>query len=382
MIVSDLQAIWRRAFSGIVLLPLALLGCSNPYSVGINPFATKDSAERSFSKQQIQKAYDQSLSRDYLAILGSQLGRSMILNSYWRFLGLLDSKPTPETLRGNFIELGYFSAPTLTTLKNYCIPDSPYIGAVIVRQQNLEIAKPPCGSDSGVIRVPLGHSMRGFTVSESNRFATAIPLDVLAKISKQDRPIHWNDINPKWPKRPIRWVFNSQTDFKEDLTILGITLPSRYLLAASYNRSFLNISSHPDNLLFSPTTPSLKARLQGAKFRIVPIQVRQNKAAVEPSSDNIDLYPAELVRTIFLYVSSRHPNRCIIYDFGDFMLSHNATLMNENNLIPLRTEEREQALREIRRHRDVPLEDNSNPLCLGYQKSLHERSAHSLGTQP
>lgn len=383
MSLVDLQDTRKRAVSAIALLSIALLGCSKPDSLGINPFVTKDSAERfSLNKQQIQKTYDQSLSRDYLAILGSQLGRSMILNSYWHFLGMLESRSTPETLRGTFTELGYFSAPTLTTFDKFCIPDNPYAGAVIVRLQSLEMASPPCSSNSGVTRIPLGHSMRGFIASESNRFATAIPLDVLAKVSRQDRPITWNDLNPKWPKRPIRWIFNSQTDFKEDLTILGIKTPSKYLLAASYERAFLNVSNHPDNLLFSPTTPSKKAQLQGARFRIIPIQVSQNKAAIEPLANTIDLYPPELVRTVFLYISPRNPNKCIIYDFADFVLSHNAILMNENNLIPLRTKEREQALLEIQRHRGFQPKDAASPLCRDYQKSPHESSTHIKELQP
>jgi len=357
-----------------MLLPVFLQGCTHSSSIGMNPFVTKDSAEKfSLNKQEIQRVYDQSLSKDYLAIIGSQLPRSMILNSYWHFLGRISSGSQPESLQGSFSALGYFSAPSLTVLKKFCIPDSPYIGAVMIRLKSVEMAAPPCGSGSGMIRIPLGYSMRGFVVPDTNRFATAIPLDALAKASQKDRPVSWSDINPRWPKRPIRWVFNAQTDFKNDLRIMGIKPPNQYLLAANYERSFLNVDNNPDNLLFSPTTPSLKARLQGAQFRIVPIQAEQNSPPIAPGADALNRYPAKLVRTIYLYINSRSPNRCVIGDLADFMLNNNARLMNENNVIPLRPEERIQALLALQGHRQDILKDDTKSLCRGYQESARKR---------
>jgi len=362
-----------------MLLSLSLQGCTNPSSVAVNPFVTKDSAEKfSLNKQEIQQAYDLSLAKDYLAILGSQLPRSMILNSYWRFLGSIGTHSRPETMQGNFTALGYFSAPTLTVLKKFCISSSPYIGAVIIRQKAVELAKPPCGSHSGTIRIPIGHTMRGFVVPDSNRFATAIPLDALAEASKKDRPVTWSDINPQWPKRPIRWVFNAQTDFKTDLKIMGITPPKRYLLAANYERSFLNVGDHPDNLLFTPTTPSLKAQLQGAQFRIVPIQPEQKSAPIAPVADALNRYPVKLIRTIYVYINLGNQNRCIMADFTDYMLNNNATLMHENNIIPLRPEERMQALNTLKGQRLGGLDDEIKSLCRAYRKSHASHRQNSL----
>ena len=369
------EGIRRRILvATLLLLPFFLQGCKNSSSVGMNPFVTEDSAEKfSLNKQEIQKAYDLSLSKDYLAVIGSQLPRSMILNSYWRFLEKISSGTQPETQQGSFSALGYFAAPSLTVIKKICTPDSPYIGAVMVRLQSVELATPPCGPGSGAIRIPLGYSMRGFIVPSTNRFATAIPLDVLAEASKSGRPLSWSDINPQWPKRQIRWVFNAQTDFKADLKIMGIRPPDQYLLAANYNRSFVNVANNPDNLLFSPTTPSLKARLKGAQFRIVPIQAERNSPPIAPGADALNRYPAKLVRTIYLYINSRSPNRCVIGDFADFMLNNNARLMNESNVIPLRPEERIQALLALQGHRHDTLKDDTKSLCRGYQDSTHKR---------
>jgi len=344
----------------------------------MNPFVTEDLAEKfSLNKQEIQKVYDQSLSKDYLAIIGSQLPRSMILNSYWHFLEKISSGTQPETQQGSFSALGYFAAPSLTVIKKICTPDSPYIGAVMVRLQSVELATPPCGPGSGAIRIPLGYSMRGFIVPSTNRFATAIPLDVLAEASKSGRPLSWSDINPQWPKRQIRWVFNAQTDFKADLKIMGIRPPDQYLLAANYNRSFLNVANNPDNLLFSPTIPSLKAQLQGAQVRVVPIQVQHNSPAIAPGPDALNSYPIKLIRTIFLYINSTASNACVAGYFAEFMLDHNTRLMNENDVIPLRPAERIMAMQTLRGHLQHGLKDDSNPLCRGYQEMIQ---AHQLNT--
>jgi len=121
---------------------------------------------------------------------------------------------------------------------------------VTIRRQRIEESSAPCAGRFKTLRIPIGHSIRGFVVPKSNNFATVIPLDILAKLSRKRSQIYWNDINPAWPRRPIQWVFSSQTDFKDDLRILGITPPSQYLLAANYDRSFMNLPDHPDSLLF------------------------------------------------------------------------------------------------------------------------------------
>jgi hypothetical protein len=364
----------KQLFSAVIylLLPVSLQGCIKSSNNDINPFVTRYAAGRSASsKQEIQRAYDQSLANVYLAILGSELPRPLILNSYWNFLTTIISRSSPEIFRGKLTSLGYFSAPTLTTIEKYCIANNPYLGAVVIRQQKTEEAAAPCAGKFKSFRIPIGYSMRGFIVPKNNNFATAIPLDVLAELSRKRSQITWNEINPAWPKRPIRWMFSSQTDFKNDLRILGITPPSQYLLAANYNRGFLNVSDHPDNLLFSPTSPSLSSRLQGAQFRLVPVQIMRKGNIIKPEPEDLERYPKTLVRTVYLYINPDNPNSCFMFNFADFILNNNKRLMHENYFIPLRQNEISQALEQLRENRNR-LYKGSQPLCSGYQVLLDQ----------
>lgn len=347
----------------LCLLPVSLQGCSHSADLSINPFVNKNSANAfSLNSSEIQRNYNQSLANTHLAILGSQLPRSVILDSYWRFLSSKVAHATPETLQENMISLGYFSAPSLSVLKNYCNPRTPYVAAVLVRRKEQELASPPCDSKTAVIRVPVGHTVRGFIVPQSNRFATAISLNQLAELSRKQDPLKWSDLDSGWPSRPIRWVFNSQTDFKHDLQIIGITPPKHYQLAANYNRAFRNVGDSPDHLLFSPTSPAFKSRLEGAQFRILPIATNGTIAPVLPSADTLEQYPPAMIRTVYLYLNPANPNLCIMLGYADYLLKNNTALMNKDNFFPLLPAERQQALDDLARHHQES-GSTRQPLC-------------------
>jgi len=383
MAISRRMRIKQMLSAGIcLLLPISLQGCTKPSGNDINPFVTRFGAGGSaLSKQEIQTAYEQSLANVYLAILGSELPRSLILNSYWKYLTSIISRSSPEVFRGKLTSLGYFSAPSLTAIEKFCIPNNPYLAAVLIRRQKIEEASPPCAGKFKIFRIPIGYSVRGFVVPKSNNFATAIPLDVLAELSRKRVQITWSEINPAWPRRPIQWVFSSQTDFKDDLRILGITPPSQYLLAANYNRGFMNVSDHPDSLLFSPTSPSLSSRLRGAQFRILPIQMSRNGYTIKPESEDLERYPQELVRTIYLYINPDNPSNCFMFNFADFILKNNRRLMHENNFIPLRQNEISQALEQLRENRTRSYK-GSQPLCSSYQVLLDQTNQPAQSTKP
>jgi ABC-type phosphate transport system substrate-binding protein len=178
-------------------------------------------------------------------------------------------------------------------------------------------------------------------------------------------------------------VFSSQTDFKDDLRILGITPPSQYLLAANYDRGFMNIPDHPDSLLFSPTSPSLSSLLQGAQFRLLPIQITRNGKPIkpEPEPEELERYPQELVRTVYLYINPDSPSSCFMFDFADFILSNNKQLMHENNFIPLRQNEITTALQQLRESRARSYKE-SQPLCSGYQALFDQTNQPAQSTKP
>ena len=383
MAISRRLRIKQLISAGIcLLLPISLQGCTNPSSNHINPFVTRFAADgSSLNQQDIQRAYDQSLAATHLAVLGSELPRPLILNSYWKFLTSIVSRSSPEVFQGKLTSLGYFSAPTLSTIEKFCIANNPYLGAVIIRRQKVEESSAPCAGKFKSFRIPIGYSIRGFIIPKSNNFATVIPLDILAELSRKRSQINWSDINPAWPRRPIQWVFSSQTDFKDDLRILGITPPSQYLLAANYDRGFMNVSDHPDSLLFSPTSPSLSSLLRGAQLRLLPVRITRNGNPIKPEPEELEKYPRELVRTVYLYINPGNSNSCFMFNFADFILTNNKRLMHENNFIPLRQNEITKALQQLRESRSRSYK-GTQPLCSGYQALLDQTNQPAQSTKP
>lgn len=383
MAISRRLRIKQLISAGIcLLLPISLQGCTNPSSNHINPFVTRFAADgSSLNQQDIQRAYDQSLAATHLAVLGSELPRPLILNSYWKFLTSIITRSSPEVFQGKLTSLGYFSAPTLSTIEKFCIANNPYLGAVIIRRQKVEESSAPCAGKFKSFRIPIGYSIRGFIIPKSNNFATVIPLDILAELSRKRSQINWSDINPAWPRRPIQWVFSSQTDFKDDLRILGITPPSQYLLAANYDRGFMNVSDHPDSLLFSPTSPSLSSLLRGAQLRLLPVRITRNGNPIKPEPEELEKYPRELVRTVYLYINPGNSNSCFMFNFADFILTNNKRLMHENNFIPLRQNEITKALQQLRESRSRSYK-GTQPLCSGYQALLDQTNQPAQSTKP
>ena len=383
MAISRRQRIKQLLSAGAcLLLPMSLQGCTNLSSSHINPFITRFVADgSSLNQQDVQNAYDQSLTATHLAVLGSELPRPLILNAYWKFLTSIIARSSPEVFQGRLTSLGYFSAPTLLTIERFCIANNPYLGAVIIRRQKIEELSAPCAGKSKSLRIPIGYSVRGFVVPKSNSFATVIPLDTLAELSRKRSQINWSDINPAWPRRPIQWVFSSQTDFKDDLRILGITPPSQYLLAANYDRGFMNIPDHPDSLLFSPTTPSLSSLLRGTELRLLSVQITRNGKPIKPEPEELERYPQELVRTVYLYINPDNPNSCFMFSFADFILTNNKQLMHENNFIPLRQNEIATALQQLQESRGRSYK-GSQPLCSVYQASLDQTNQPAQSSKP
>ena len=383
MAISRRLRIKQLISAGIcLLLPISLQGCTNPSGNHINPFVTRFAADgSSLNQQDIQRAYDQSLAATHLAVLGSELPRPLILNSYWKFLTSIITRSSPEVFQGKLTSLGYFSAPTLSTIEKFCIANNPYLGAVIIRRQKVEESSAPCAGKFKSFRIPIGYSIRGFIIPKSNNFATVIPLDILAELSRKRSQINWSDINPAWPRRPIQWVFSSQTDFKDDLRILGITPPSQYLLAANYDRGFMNVSDHPDSLLFSPTSPSLSSLLRGAQLRLLPVRITRNGNPIKPEPEELEKYPRELVRTVYLYINPGNSNSCFMFNFADFILTNNKRLMHENNFIPLRQNEITKALQQLRESRSRSYK-GTQPLCSGYQALLDQTNQPAQSTKP
>ncbi len=355
------------------VLVTAATGCNRAdQPITINPFLSDRSAKNSnLSPAEVQASYNQSLSNNHLAVLGSQLTRELIINNYIRFMLASRASASPATLQSNFTSFGYFNAPSKTVHREYCSSLHKFAGAVLVGATQEETSTPACGAGSKTSRIPIGYTMRGFVVPSANRFAQLIDLTELARASQKPEGALWSDLDPSWPKRPIRWLFSVQTDFISDLRSLGIRPPARYQMAATYASAYLNVANHPDNLLLAPTNPSLTAALEGARFRILPVQAGPGSGAVAASPDNLQSYPSQLIKGLYLYMSTTSINSCVIASFADFMLRYNATLMNENNAIPLPPTELSAASTALQQQMEKsPIGRDSPTLCRAYAQHL------------
>lgn len=334
-----------------------------------NPFISERSA-RNNSKilpSDVQRSYNQSLKNNYLAVIGSQLTRELIINTYIEFMLASRAAGSSDILQGNFASFGYFNAPSITSRREYCHSSNSYLGTVLVGSPSDKSLESLCRDKASNLRIQLGYSLRGFSVPLSNRFAQSLSLADLRRASQKPGGALWSDLDPAWPRRPIRWLFSSQADFINDLNALGIRPPGHYKLAAIYDSAYQNLGNHPDNLLLAPTSPGTTARLQGARFRILPVRRDRNTAALVPSAQTMAEYPAEMIKGLYLYLNTKSDEACIMMSFADFMIRYNNTLMNENDLIPLTPAQQRAALLVLQKQaQQIPLKTTSPALCRAY----------------
>jgi hypothetical protein len=156
---------------------------------------------------------------------------------------------------------------------------------------------------------------------------------------------------------------------------LGAPAPARFLLADTYSNSYQHIEDHPDNLLITYASVGLGARLQGFRFRTLPVRDHSGTDAVLPALENLERrYPRLLTRRAVLYIDTAASNACILGAFASYALRHNVRLMTENNLAPLSAADRREQISLL--PADLTREANGppTPLCAAFnhnQASLY-----------
>ena len=353
------------------LAMLLMAGCS-ARSTGSNPFSVAAETNPSLSKKIIESAYQLGQANHYLLISGSQLNQGLILRGFERFMVHQHGSIKPERLRDNYTALGYFVQNTGTGILELCDQNRQFLAlAAAPSRLGMQLKGKSkgdiiCDNGDAITAIPLGYDAKAFAVSAKNTFATSIDLKELAKASSQaNGNLLWSDLDPDWPSRPVRWVFAAQMPFSKHMKELGVHLPKDFLLASTYTQIFDAGSFHPDALIYSHYSPSLNARLQGSAFRILPVQMGKNQAAVLPSPATIDSgYPEVLKTDIVMYVKADKKYSCIAVAFADFLLEFNKPILLENNMAPLGSSKRSSALKRVRQLlRSSSSSGNSPPYC-------------------
>lgn len=371
--------LFKRDSSLVGFFALLLGGCTFS-SADSGPFDVASRVNPSLDAQSMARSYQQGFSNNYLAMSGSELNQPFVLGGFERFMAWQRGMIAVENLGDNFTALGYFVEPSVSGMRDLCDSKREFIALAAVSgledsgindssilddQQPTEDPKDiVCTSGDRITAIPLGYDAKIFAVSPKNSFANSIDLQHLARASrKANGNLLWSDLNPEWPSRPVQWVFPAQLPFTTHMKRLGIQLPKNFLLASSYSDIFKIAAGHPDALIYTYFSPSLSSRLQGALFRILPIQASNNTLAVAPSPKTIaSSYPGILTSDIVLYVNGKKKDSCIAFAFADFLLVFNKPIMLENNITPLNLSVRRKHSYRIRSLLQ-PIDKSETPFC-------------------
>lgn len=364
----------------IGLVCLALAGCNQgPFTS--NPYMSAVEVNPELRGAEVQKSYNQGFKNDYIAISGSELLRDVILNSLDRFVMAVRARASEDDLRQNLTSFAYFAEPTSVGMKDLCNPSRRFIALAALRSWNSSFRQ-PCAGTRRILPVQLGYEGRVFVVPANNSFVKAIDLAALRRALNANREtVRWSDLDPAWPKRPIRWIIPSQFPLGLMFRDLGAPAPSRFLLADTYTNSYQHIEDHPDNLLITYASVGLEARLQGFQFRTLPVRDHSGADAVSPTLENlVSRYPRLMTRRVVLYINTAASNACILGAFASYSLRHNIWLMSENNLAPLSAADRREEIRLLPADLTREASGMPTPLCAAFNH--HQASLYRGGDEP
>lgn len=197
------------------------------------------------------------------------------------------------------------------------------------------------GADINYVELPVAFDALTVVVNPRNTFVTSISVEDLKRLwepGAQGKLMRWNQINPAWPNTLIK-LYGPGTDsgtfdyFTE--AIVGTSKSSR----TDY------VASEDDNVLVQGVARDTYALgyfgyayylANRQRLRSLPIAVRQDKPAVEPSLDSVvngSYQP--LSRPIFIYVNSKSLAKPEVRDFVEFYLKNGAGFATEAKYIPL-----------------------------------------------
>ena len=158
----------------IVMICLSLSGCNQePFKT--SPYATAVDVNPELRASDVQKSYNQGLKNDYIAISGTELLKSMILNSLERFVMALRARTSEDDLRQNLSSFGYFAQSTSLGIKEVCDPSRGFMALAALRAWTSPFHL-PCSGRRGILPVQLAYDGRSFVVPGTSGVLTAVSL--------------------------------------------------------------------------------------------------------------------------------------------------------------------------------------------------------------
>lgn len=180
--------------------------------------------------------------------------------------------------------------------------------------------------------------------------ATVAELKKLWEPAAQGKVTHWNQVNPAWPKEPVK-LFGAGSDsgtfdyFTE--AIVGKSKASRGDFTASEDDNVLVQGVAGDVNAIGYFGYAYYAENQN-KLKALPIVEKEGKPAVSPSEQTVlnGTYQP-LSRPIFIYVNAKSLDKPEVKKFVDFYMAQGANLAKEVKYVPLPADAYKTALQHI-----------------------------------
>lgn len=191
------------------------------------------------------------------------------------------------------------------------------------------------------MELPVAYDALTVVVNPKNSFIKSITVAELKKIwepAAQGKITSWNQVNPSWPKAPLK-LFGAGADsgtfdyFTE--AINGKSKASRGDFTASEDDNVLvqGVSRDVNALGFFGFAYYIENR---DKLKSVPIVAKEGKPAVAPSLETVvnGTYQP-LARPIFIYVNSKSAQKPEVREFVEYYNKHGEKLAKEVKYVPL-----------------------------------------------
>jgi phosphate transport system substrate-binding protein len=191
------------------------------------------------------------------------------------------------------------------------------------------------------IELPVAYDALTVVVNPKNTFVKSLSVAELKKMwepAAQGKVTNWSQINPAFPKAPLK-LFGAGADsgtfdyFTEAIT--GKSKSSRGDFTASEDDNVLvqGVSRDVNALGFFGFAYYVENR---DKLKAVPIVEKDGKPAITPSMENVlngSYQP--LARPIFIYVNAASMKKPEVKEFVEYYNKHGETLAKEVKYVPL-----------------------------------------------
>ena len=191
------------------------------------------------------------------------------------------------------------------------------------------------------VELPIAFDAVTIVTNKKNTFLKQITVTELKKLwepAAQTSVTTWDQVNPAWPKTPIKLFGPGQDSGTFDYfteAIVGKAKMSRtdYFSSEDDNVLVQGIARNVNGLAYMGFAYFQENQKQ---LKAIPVVHTEGKAAVMPSIKSVmDTSYHPLARPLFIYVNAKAMDRPELKEFVDFYLRNGARIMKEVKYIPL-----------------------------------------------